>query len=185
MAQFRKYCQPSLFRRIRLLLLVGVLGTATLNANALNRPTSFDELTPATETLLRMAARIRKTRLDCSHFIHELYNRVGLTYSYIDSRSIFKVFQKNGFRRAMHPLVGDLIVWRGHMGIVVNPEEHTFLSAQRTGVKVDSYQSQYWKGRGQIRFYRYDDTLARVQIWQTRINEDEKKMVNDNVYRGG
>jgi hypothetical protein len=61
----------------------------------------------------------------------------------------------DGFKRVAHPKPGDLIVWRGHVGIVVDPDETTFLSALRSGVKVSSYQSHYWKRRGKPRFLRY------------------------------
>ncbi len=54
-----------------------------------------------------------------------------------------------------HPKAGDLIVWQGHVGIVVSPEDATFLSALRSGVKTASYESDYWKKRGHPRFLRY------------------------------
>jgi len=41
------------------------------------------------------------------------------------------------------------------VGIVVDPEEATFLSALRSGVKTASYKSHYWKMRGRPRFFRY------------------------------
>jgi hypothetical protein len=61
----------------------------------------------------------------------------------------------DAFRRVADPLPGDLVVWRGHVGIVVDPDEHTFLSQLRTGVKISQYDSRYWKRRGHPRFYRY------------------------------
>jgi len=38
---------------------------------------------------------------------------------------------------------------------VVDPEQHSFLSKLRSGVKVSSYLSRYWQKRGQPRFLRY------------------------------
>jgi hypothetical protein len=55
----------------------------------------------------------------------------------------------------MRPQPGDLVVWRGHVGIVVNPAQHIFYSAMRSGPGTDTYDAPYWKRRGQTRFYRY------------------------------
>lgn len=103
--------------------------------------------------LLLIGAQIRDTELDCSHFVQYLYEQAGLYYGYAPSRILYDGME--GFRRVSHPEAGDLIVWRGHVGIVVDPEEATFLSALRSGVKTSSYESHYWKRRGRPRFFRY------------------------------
>ena len=90
---------------------------------------------------------------DCSHFVHELYGRAGFPYEYASSLDLFA--GANGFRRVTNPQPGDLAVWRGHAGIVVNPVQHSFLSLLRSGPGVDSYDSPYWKQRGPPRFFRY------------------------------
>ena len=43
----------------------------------------------------------------------------------------------------------------GHVGIVVNPAQRVFFSRLRSGPGVDAYDADYWKERGQVRFYRY------------------------------
>jgi hypothetical protein len=103
--------------------------------------------------MLLMGAQIHDTDLDCSHFVQYLYEQAGLYYGYAPSRTLYDGME--GFRRVSHPEAGDLIVWRGHVGIVVDPEEATFLSALRSGVKTASYESHYWKRRGRPRFFRY------------------------------
>src|SRR6267142_3859416 len=55
----------------------------------------------------------------------------------------------------MTPQVADLIVWPGHVGIIVSPTKYSFYSSLRSRVGVDFYDSSYWKGRGKPRFYRY------------------------------
>ena len=90
---------------------------------------------------------------DCSHFVHELYGRAGFPYEYASSSDLFA--GANGFRRVTNPQPGDLAVWRGHAGIVVNPVQHSFLSVLRSGPGVESYDSPYWKQRGRPRFFRY------------------------------
>ncbi|PYP93444.1 MAG: hypothetical protein DMG65_00920 [Candidatus Angelobacter sp. Gp1-AA117] len=103
--------------------------------------------------LLEAAMRIEQTDMDCSHLVHYLYNRVGLIYNYVPSNSLYQ--GATFFLRTFQPQPGDLIVWRGHVGVVVDPEEHTFISALRTGVKIASYDSRYWKAKGRPRFLRY------------------------------
>jgi len=103
--------------------------------------------------LLLLGAQIRETELDCSHFVQYLYEEAGLYYGYAPSRTLYDGME--GFRRVLRPEAGDLIVWRGHVGIVVDPEETTFLSALRTGVKTSSYESRYWKRRGKPHFLHY------------------------------
>ena len=103
--------------------------------------------------LLLIGQQIHETGLDCSHFVQYLYEQAGLFYGYAPSRTLYEGM--DGFKRVAHPKPGDLIVWRGHVGIVVDPEEARFLSALRSGVKVSSYQSHYWQRRGKPRFLHY------------------------------
>jgi hypothetical protein len=105
------------------------------------------------EILLRMGEQIQTTELDCSHFVQWLFEQAGLYYDYAPSQILYDGMV--GFERVFQPERGDLIVWPGHVGIVVDPEEETFLSALRSGVKTSSYISEYWKSRGDPRFYRY------------------------------
>ena len=90
---------------------------------------------------------------DCSHLVHSIYEQAGFPYKYMRSADLYAGVEE--FRRVMHPQPGDLIVWTGHAGIVVNPAQHSFYSALRSGFGVQSYDSSYWKGRGHPRFYRY------------------------------
>ena len=90
---------------------------------------------------------------DCSHFVHELYGRAGFAYEYASSADLYAGIEE--FRRVESPQAGDLIVWRGHSGIVVSPLQHSFFSLLRSGPGVDSYDAPYWKRRGRPRFFRY------------------------------
>ena len=90
---------------------------------------------------------------DCSHCVHELYERAGFPYEYASSSDLYAGVDE--FRRVAHPQPGDLAVWRGHAGIVVNPAQHSFFSVLRSGPGVDSYDEPYWKRRGRPRFFRY------------------------------
>jgi hypothetical protein len=53
------------------------------------------------------------------------------------------------------PQAGDLVVWRGHVGIVIDPKEHSFFSSVRSGPDTQFYDSPYWRSRGIARFFRY------------------------------
>jgi hypothetical protein len=90
---------------------------------------------------------------DCSHFVHELYERAGFPYEYASSSDLYAGIDE--FRRVASPQPGDLAVWPGHAGIVVNPAQHSFFSALSSGHGVELYDSPYWKRRGRARFYRY------------------------------
>jgi hypothetical protein len=90
---------------------------------------------------------------DCSHFVHAVYTQAGFEYEYAASRAIFAGIDV--FRRVSKPQSGDVIVWQGHIGIVIDPREHSFYSAVTAGFAIQSYQSHYWIGRGLPRFYRF------------------------------
>lgn len=90
---------------------------------------------------------------DCSHFVHALYERAGFHYEYASSSDLYEGTDE--FRRVGIPQPGDLAVWRGQAGIVVNPAQHSFFSVLHTGPGVDSYDSRYWRQRGQPHFFRY------------------------------
>jgi len=109
-----------------------------------------------------------RTRLDCSHLVHNVYERAGFPYTYVSSSDLYA--GADDFQRVTHPQAGDLVVWPGHVGIVVNPSQSTFYSALRSGRGVESYISPYWRRRGTPRFYRYTRAEAprnsnvRVQV---------------------
>src|SRR5271157_5793955 len=90
---------------------------------------------------------------DCSHLVHELYGRAGFPYEYASSSDLYAGIDE--FRRVASPQPGDLAVWRGHAGIVVNPTQHSFFSVLGSGPGLDSYDSLYWKRWGRPRFFRY------------------------------
>lgn len=94
-----------------------------------------------------------RTRYDCSHFVHGLYQKAGFPYEYAPSSTLYAGVSE--FRRVVSPQPGDLAVWPGHAGIVINPARHSFLSVLHTGPGVDQYDSRYWQYRGHPRFLRY------------------------------
>ena len=99
-------------------------------------------------------ARVQATRQrDCSHLVHAIYLRAGFPYPYASSSDLYT--GGDDFQRVTRPQPGDLVVWPGHVGIVVNPAQRVFFSRLRRGPGVDAYDARYWKERGQARFYRY------------------------------
>lgn len=90
---------------------------------------------------------------DCSHLVHAIYQRAGFPYEYATTDDLYDGVDR--FRRVFHPQIGDLIVWQGHVGIIVRPSRHIFFSFLSKGPSTDNYRSPYWIGRGQARFYRY------------------------------
>jgi hypothetical protein len=90
---------------------------------------------------------------DCSHLVHALYERAGFHYEYASSSDLYTGI--NEFRPVAKPQPGDLAVWRGHAGIVVNPAKHSFFSMLSSGPGIDFYDSPYWDQWGQPHFFRY------------------------------
>jgi hypothetical protein len=108
------------------------------------------------EAVVQVAWELRKgldSKPDCSHFVHAIYQRAGLDYEYAPTDDIYQGI--DSFRRVERAQVGDLVVWPGHVGIVIDPDEHTFYSSVISGFAIEDYRSEYWAGRGHPRFYRY------------------------------
>ena len=90
---------------------------------------------------------------DCSHLVHDVYEQAGFPYDYVTSRELY--IGSTNFTRVRAPQPGDLIVWRGHVGIVIDPKQHSFFSFVRSGPDTLFYDSPYWRSRGIARFFRY------------------------------
>jgi hypothetical protein len=94
-----------------------------------------------------------ESETDCSHLVHDLYEQAGFPYDYVSSRELY--IGSTNFKRVRAPQAGDLVVWRGHVGIVIDPKEHSFFSSVRSGPDTQFYDSPYWRSRGIARFFRY------------------------------
>ena len=127
------------------------------SAHVDDRHRAISDRMSADDRLLVMSAALggpgSRSKPDCSHLVHQIYSRAGFPYPYSSSSDLYSGISE--FQRVTTPQPADLIVWPGHMGIVVSPAEHSFYSSLRSGVGVDYYDSSYWRGRGKPRFYRY------------------------------
>ena len=94
-----------------------------------------------------------ESETDCSHLVHDVYEQAGFPYNYVSSRELY--IGSTNFTRVRAPQAGDLVVWRGHVGIVIDPKEHSFFSSVRSGPDTQFYDSPYWRSRGSARFFRY------------------------------
>ena len=143
-----------------------VLGLAIAMAPAVfgqNIPPAADhtlEPRPITKTEGRKILAIISTvdadsesETDCSHYVHDVYEQAGFPYDYVSSRELY--IGNTKFMRVHKPQAGDLVVWRGHVGVVIDPKEHSFFSSVRAGPDTQFYDSPYWRSRGIARFYRY------------------------------
>jgi hypothetical protein len=90
---------------------------------------------------------------DCSHLVNQIYELSGFPYPYASSYDLYAGI--NSFRRVSTPRQGDLVVWRGHVGIIMDPFEHTFYSSVSSGLRTESYDDPFWRAQGHPRFYRY------------------------------
>ena len=108
------------------------------------------------EAIVEAAWELRRglgPKPDCSHFVNVVYAQAGFDYEYAQSTVVFNGIPS--FARVLRPQPGDLVVWRGHIGIVVDPGEHSFYSSVLSGFAIENYRSNYWSSRGRPRFYRY------------------------------
>jgi len=146
-------------RHLRLVIL-WLLGASITVAQA-RLPAQEPAFAPRTitlregETIVSAAwERERQTdrRPDCSHLVNEVYSLAGYPYPYADSFELYT---------GMH---GDLVVWRGHVGIVVNPGERSFYSSVTSGLRTEIYDAPKWRARGPARFYRYAGVRRRDLI---------------------
>ena len=122
---------------------------------AFSRLVSRDEGTAIAQLTMQHWPQLRD-KPDCSHLVHDIYAEAGLDYDYAASNEIFEGI--DSFQRVESPQPGDLVVWRGHIGIVIDPEEHSFYSSVITGFSISQFDSSYWISRGPRRFYRYKIT---------------------------
>ncbi len=90
---------------------------------------------------------------DCSHLVHEIYALAGFDYPYASSFDLYAGHVS--FERVKAPQPGDLVVWPGHAGIVLDPRTHSFYSLVRSGLEAKDYDAPYWRSRGKPRFFRY------------------------------
>jgi len=116
---------------------------------------------------------------DCSNLVHTIYERAGFTYSYSNSSELYRGIKE--FRRVLHPQPGDLVVWRGHVGIVISPVQHSFFSAMRSGRGVEFYDSPYWQARGWPRFFRYVKAASRTRFSASSENASLKRASSSNA----
>jgi hypothetical protein len=94
-----------------------------------------------------------KTKPDCSHLVHQIYELSGFPYPYVSSFDLYEGI--DNFRRVSTPHPGDLVVWRGHVGIVIDGGDHSFYSSVRSGLRTEYYDGPYWRTLGRPHFYRY------------------------------
>jgi hypothetical protein len=121
-----------------------------------HRPTSHRLTKNDRKALVALAldGRIRgEDESDCSHLVHAIYETAGFPYEYAPSDDLYAGVAS--FQRVKAPLPGDLVVWRGHVGVVIKPSHHTFFSSLSSGPGTGDYETPYWQHRGPPRFYRY------------------------------
>jgi len=141
-------------------ILLSLLAAVTPGALAAQAPSEVSRprlLSPSEgETIVLAAWELRHglpAKPDCSHFVHAIYTKAGFSYEYAQSADLFEGI--DSFQRVKVPQAGDLVVWQGHVGIVVDPAEHSFYSSVISGFAIEDYRSNYWIGRGTPRFYRF------------------------------
>ena len=124
--------------------------------------------------------RGKRAKPDCSHLVNDIYDVAGFPYPYAKSADLYH--GHTSFIRVNAPQPGDLIVWRGHVGLVLDPRQHLFYSSLHSGPETENYTSAYWRRRGTPRFYRYRATANDSILTARRIaprNETEGNLEPD------
>ena len=138
------------------------MASAALAQNAVPASRQTPEPRPITKTEARRILAVisivdadsdSASETDCSHLVHDVYEQAGFPYDYVSSRELYA--GSMNFKRVRAPQAGDLIVWRGHVGLVLDPKKHSFFSSVRSGPDIQFYDSPYWRSRGAARFFRY------------------------------
>ena len=134
------------------------IAKATVTKSDKDRIRKSDRTLNSDERLAVLASALdskvpRFAEHDCSHLVHAIYERAGFPYTYASSDDLYDGVGK--FRRVTEPQAGDLVVWHGHVGIVVRPSKHIFYSFLHKGPGIDDYNNRYWSNRGEARFFRY------------------------------
>src|SRR5207244_12569315 len=111
-------------------------------ASVASQMVSADDGLAVIAAALDSRVRIRAKR-DCSHLVHAIYDRAGFPYSYASSSDLYAGTPE--FERVAHTQPGDFVVWRGHVGIVVNPAQRVVFSAMRSGRGVVGYDVPFCK----------------------------------------
>jgi hypothetical protein len=158
--------KSELSRRQRLVVALGVSWICLLGAASVEAQSAPSTLDPAptsrlltTEEGRSIVAIAREAEWpahgaqDCSHIVHKIYENAGFEFPYQSSFDLYD--DAESFTRVKYPHTGDLIVWPGHVGIVVDPRQHSFYSLVSTGWEEQDFQGPYWKSRGIPHFYRY------------------------------
>jgi NlpC/P60 family protein len=158
---FAAVCQTyKMTRRFIFVALYLATASAALGQNV--RPASAE--TPGPRPIARSEGRKilatiptvdaeSESETDCSHLVHDVYEQAGFPYDFVSSRELY--IGTTDFTRVRAPQAGDIVVWRGHVGIVIDPKEHSFFSSVRSGPDTQFYDSPYWRSRGIARFFRY------------------------------
>ena len=140
------------------------------------------------EAIVQAAWELRRglgEKPDCSHFVNDVYARAGFDYAYARSSEIFDGI--DSFRRVQKSQPGDLVAWQGHIGIVIDPVEHSFYSSVLSGFAIEDYRSAYWLKRGRPRFYRYlvDNTVPRAGTLSHREAKEDIPAFNEQPVLAG
>lgn len=106
-----------------------------------------------------------KQGIDCSHFVYQVLNGARKQVAdasnspepqIVDYRSTGTIEASGLFIAVTIPQSTDLVLWDGHVGIVIDPTAGTFIGAQTsTGVAEANYLTGYWKDKGVKKFLRF------------------------------
>jgi cell wall-associated NlpC family hydrolase len=93
--------------------------------------------------------------IDCSHLVYRVYRETVFgSFPFMDTATLRT---SDEFVTVNEPQSGDIVLWDGHVAIVVDPVEGSFIGAQTsTGVAIANYKTNsYWKAKPGLLFRRH------------------------------
>lgn len=114
---------------------------------------------------------------DCSHFVHEIYRRAGLTYGFAPTARLADIPQFDVLpEKDARP--GDLMLFRGHVGIV--DRKGKIISALRTRHRrrktsiaaIDRKHFRSFRGKRYVLRYRCAPQPERITASERKKNEN-------------
>ena len=92
----------------------------------------------------------KQRTIDCSGFVRNVYDEAfpSLGLGVRDDLNVATFRVTDMFKDVDAPMIGDIVCWESHMGIVYDRDKGLFIHAPHTGdvVKISPYASGYWAG---------------------------------------
>jgi hypothetical protein len=95
---------------------------------------------------------------DCSGSVHGIYENAGISYEYRNTVGFAQDYEKLGFSNVTVPLPGDIVLFKGHMGIYRGNNTYNLYSARSIGKVFSPTKSSWYEGTP--RYFRHNSLMG-------------------------